>query len=115
MQRVTSSILSRYKDDWQFFLPFDILWLGVGPCLGSSVPAWFRVDSGMNLIKQMEIVTGGFLSQWSEFSHGTREVLGSNHRSDHILFPDLWHLMAQCGSKFGQRAAKTNCPQPLLM
>ena len=24
----------------------------------SSVPAWFRVDSGMNLIKQMEIVTG---------------------------------------------------------
>ena len=24
----------------------------------SSVPAWFRVDSRMNLIKQMEIVTG---------------------------------------------------------
>ena len=24
----------------------------------SSVPAWFRADSGTNLIKQVEIVTG---------------------------------------------------------
>ena len=65
MKRVTGSILSRCKDDWQFFLPFDILWLSVGYVWAagskgtvSSVPAWFRVDSGMNLIKQMEIVTG---------------------------------------------------------
>ena len=57
----------------------------------SSIPAWFRVDSGVNLIKQMEIVTGacGSLALWSEFSYGMREVLGSNHRSDHILFPHL--------------------------
>ena len=45
-----------------------------------SVPAWFRVNSGMNVIKQMEIVTGlsacGSLAQWSEFSHGMREVFG---------------------------------------
>ena len=47
----------------------------------SSVPAWFRADSGTNLIKQGEIVTGrpcGSVAQWSEFSHGMREVLGSS-------------------------------------
>ena len=37
----------------------------MGPCSGesskgtvSSVPAWFRADSGTNLIKQGEIVMG---------------------------------------------------------
>ena len=33
----------------------------------SSVPAWFRADSGTNLIKQGEIVTGrssGSVAQW---------------------------------------------------
>ena len=33
----------------------------------SSVPAWFRADSGNNLIKQGEIVTGrssGSVAQW---------------------------------------------------
>ena len=47
----------------------------------SSVPAWFRADSGTNLIKQGEIVTGrpcGSVAQWSECSHGLREVLGSS-------------------------------------
>ena len=60
----------------------------VGPCSGceqhrdcSSVPAWFRADSGTNLIKQGEIVTGrpcGSVAQWSECSHGLQEVLGSS-------------------------------------
>ena len=39
----------------------------------SWVPAWFRADSGMNIIKQGEIVTGrhcGLVAQWSECSHG---------------------------------------------
>ena len=47
----------------------------------SSVPAWFRADSGTNLIKQGEIVTGrlcGSVAQWSECSLGMREVLGSS-------------------------------------
>ena len=47
----------------------------------SSVPAWFRADSGTNLIKQGEIVTGrpcDSVAQWSECSHGMREVLGSS-------------------------------------
>ena len=38
----------------------------------SSVPAWFRADSGTNLIKQGEIVAGrpcGSVAQWSEYSH----------------------------------------------
>ena len=37
--------------------------------------------SGTNLIKQGEIVTGrpcGSVAQWSECSHGMREVLGSS-------------------------------------
>ena len=47
----------------------------------SSVPAWFRADSGTNITKQGEIVTGrpcGSVAQWSECSHGLREVLGSS-------------------------------------
>ena len=47
----------------------------------SSVPAWFRADSGTNLIKKGEIVTGrpcGSVAQLSECSHGMREVLGSS-------------------------------------
>ena len=47
----------------------------------SSVPAWFRADSGTNLIKQGEIVTGrpcGLVAQWSECSHSMREILGSS-------------------------------------
>ena len=45
----------------------------------SSVLAWFWADSGTNLIKQGEIVTGRpcrSVVQWSECSHGLREVLG---------------------------------------
>ena len=47
----------------------------------SSVPAWLRADSGTNLIKQGEIVTGrpcDSVTQWSECSHGLPEVLGSS-------------------------------------
>ena len=46
-----------------------------------SVPAWFRAYSETNLIKQGEFVTGrpcGLVAQWSECSHGLREVLGSS-------------------------------------
>ena len=58
----------------------------------SSVPAWFRADSGTNLIKQGEIVTGrpySSVAQWSECSHGMREVLGSSPGLGHVLFPPL--------------------------
>ena len=48
----------------------------------SSVPAWFRADSGTNLIKQGENVTGrssGSVAQWYlECSHSKRETLGSS-------------------------------------
>ena len=47
----------------------------------SSVPACFRADSGTNLIKQGEIVTGrpcGPIAQWSEYSHGLPGVPGSS-------------------------------------
>ena len=67
-----------------FFLPCDIY---------SSVPAWFRADSGTNLIKQGEVVTGrpcGSVAQWSECSRGMREVLGSSPGSGRVLFPPLW-------------------------
>ena len=44
----------------------------------SSVQAWFRADSGTNLFKQGEIVTGrscGLVAQRLECSHGKRETL----------------------------------------
>ena len=47
----------------------------------SSVPAWFRADSGTNLTKQGEIVNErpySSVAQWSECAHGMREVLGSS-------------------------------------
>ena len=47
----------------------------------SLVPAWFRADSGTNLFKQGEIVTGfscGSVAQRLECSHGKRETLGSS-------------------------------------
>ena len=61
----------------------------------SSVPAWFRADSGTNLIKQGKIVTGrpcGSVAQWSECSHGMREVLGSSSgRAVCFFLPcDIW-------------------------
>ena len=63
----------------------------------SSVPAWFRADAGTNLIKQGEIVTGrpcGSVAQWSECSHGMREVLGSSSgRTMCFFLPcDIWWL-----------------------
>ena len=47
MQRVAGSILSRCKDGCQFFLPFDILWLSVGPCLGFGQQRGYLVGSSM--------------------------------------------------------------------
>ena len=59
-----------------FFRPCDIWWpvrVRARPASSnlienvSSVPAWFRVDSGTNLIKQGENVTGrssGSVAQW---------------------------------------------------
>ena len=45
-----------------FFLACDIWWVRAGAVSSketvSSVPAWFRADSGTNLFKQGEIVTG---------------------------------------------------------
>ena len=100
-RRLTASQEEHLTNPWSMF--------GLQAAKGLSrrmVPSRF----GMNLIKQMEIVTSrrcvwhcGSLAQWSEFWHGMREVLGSNHRSDHILFPH--HFAAQCGSMCGQRAA----------
>ena len=68
----------------------------MGPCLGASskgtislVLAWFREDSGTNLIKQGEIVTGrlcGSVPQWSECSHSMREILGSRVIHPNYLF-----------------------------
>ena len=63
----------------------------------SSVPAWFRANSGTNLIKQGEVVTGrpcGSVAQWSEYSLGMREFLGSSPgRAMCFLFPcDSWWL-----------------------
>ena len=77
----------------------------------SSVQAWFREYWGWILLSRWKLsqVDGacGSFAMWFEFSHGIREVLGSNHRSAHILFLQLWHLVAQCVSMFGQRAANT--------
>ena len=71
-----------------FFLPCDIWWPVWGRARAassigtvSSVPAWFRADAGMNLIKNGEIVTDrpcGSVIQWSECSHGLPEVLCSS-------------------------------------
>ena len=63
----------------------------------SSVPAWFRADSGTNLIKRGEIVTGrpcGSVAQWSGCSLGMREVLGSSlGRAMCFFLPcDIWLL-----------------------
>ena len=61
----------------------------------SSVPAWFRADSGTNLIKQGEIAIGrpcDSVAQWSECSHGLREVLGSSpgRAMCFFLLCDIW-------------------------
>ena len=80
-----------------FFLSCDIWWPVWVHALAasskgtvSSVPAWFQADSGTNLIKQGEIVTGrlcGSVAQWSESSHGMREVLGSSPGQAMCFFP----------------------------
>ena len=75
----------------------------------SSVPAWFRADSGTNLIKQGEIVTGrpcGSVAQWSECSHGMREVLGSSPgRAVCFFLPgDIENESRNTSRKFTQNA-----------
>ena len=72
----------------------------------SSVPTWFRADSGTNLIKQGEIVTGrpcGSVAQWSECLHGLREVLGSSSDRAMCFFPPLpcdiwWPVWGLCNA-----------------
>ena len=57
----------------------------------SSVPAWFRADSGTNLIKQGEIVAGrpcGSVAQLSVFARSAKGP-GFESRSGHVLFPPL--------------------------
>ena len=107
MQEVLGSIPGRAMC---FFLPCDICWPVSGRARAasskgtvSSVPAWFQVDSGTNLIKQGEIVTGrpcGSVAQWSECSHGMREVLGSSPGRAMCFFPPLRHtcLRKECPS-----------------
>ena len=77
----------------------------------SSVPVWFRADSGTNLIKQGEIVTGrpyGSVAQCSECSHGVREVLGSSpgramcfcrpcDKRSYIFMRKMWPNVIQTG------------------
>ena len=51
----------------------------------SSVPEWFRADSGTNLIKQEGILTYlacGSVAQWSECSHRMRENARNGVRED---------------------------------
>ena len=84
-------------------------WAASGKGTVSSVPAWFRADSGTNLIKQGETVTGrpcGSVAQWSDYLHGMREVLGSSPgRTVCIFFPcDIWWPV--WGSVLGLRAEK---------
>ena len=61
----------------------------------SSVPTWFRADSGTNLFKQGEFVTGwscGSVAQRLECSHGKRETLGSSpgRTTFFFLVCDIW-------------------------
>ena len=65
-----------------------------GPCSNlketvSSVPEWFRADSGTNLIKQGENVTGRSSGSIAvvECSHGKRETLGSSPGRATFFFP----------------------------
>ena len=71
-------------------------WAASSKGIVSSVSAWFRADSGTNLIKQGEIVAGrpcGSVAQWSECSHGLREVLGSSpgRAMCFFLLCDIYH------------------------
>ena len=55
----------------------------------SSVPAWFPADSGTNLIKQGQIVTGrtyGSVARWSVLKRSARGR-GFESRSGHVLLP----------------------------
>ena len=53
----------------------------------SSVPAWFRADSGTNLIKQVEIVTGRPCGSvvFARYARGP----GFEYQSGHVLFFSL--------------------------
>ena len=74
----------------------------------SSVPALFRADSGTNLIKQGETVTGrpcGSVAQWSECKRSwVRVSVGSCAFSSPATFG------GQCGFVVGLRAAKRTVP-----
>ena len=85
-----------------FFRPCDIWWPVWGRARAassnlketvSSDPAWFRADSGTNLIKQGG-VTGRSCRLVVESSHGKRETLGSSPgRATFFFRPcDIWWL-----------------------
>ena len=78
-----------------FFIPCDISFGGSVWVLAraasskgtvSSVLACFRADSGTNLIKQGEIVTGRPCGSVAQCSHDVREVLGENSDQDMCFF-----------------------------
>ena len=58
----------------------------------SSVPAWFRADSGTNLFKQGEIVAGrpcGLVAQLARVLARYARGPGFESRPGHVLFPPL--------------------------
>ena len=82
-----------------FFPPLWHLVAQCGSILGlraaKGLSRRFRADSGTNLIKQGENVAGrpcGSVAQWSEYSHGMREVLGSSPGRAMCFFPPLWQI-----------------------
>ena len=69
----------------------------------SLVPAWFRADSGTNLIKQGGLVTViacGSVAQWLECLHGKRETLGLSPGRAICFFLacDIWCVRARAAS-----------------
>ena len=76
-------------------------WAASGKGTVSSVPAWFRADSGTNLIKQGETVTGrpyGSVAQWPECSHGMREV---HSRYTPVKLSGIIPLLTHVSVRFG--------------
>ena len=82
-----------------FFLSCDIWWpvwvrarAASSKGTVSSVPAWFRGDSGTNLFKQGEIVAGrpcGSVAQLARVLARYARGPGFKSRSGHVLFPLL--------------------------
>ena len=74
----------------------------------SSVPVWFRADSGTNLIKQGEIVTGrpcGSVAQLSVLAWCARGS-GFETRSSHVLFSPVTKAPTPLCENCGQMSFK---------